>query len=208
MEADEFLTIGTAGESQTRVMASRFIGSAFPCSSIEIFEQRLEEERKRLYDATHWCYAYRFGRDSGLQEKSSDAGEPHGTAGLPMLREIQSRELTDCGVIVTRYFGGTKLGTGNLGRAYGECAALALDNSKWITRIIYDVLHVDSSYDDQGLVYHWSSQHQAMIEPREITDHAAFVIKIRTCEVAEFSRHVIDSSSGRIQIAEAGQWVS
>lgn len=208
MEEDEFLTVKSVGESQTRIMASRFLGVAFPCASAEDFGQRLDAERKRYYDATHWCYACRVGYGADLQEKSSDAGEPHGTAGLPILREIQSRQLTDCGVIVIRYYGGTKLGTGNLGRAYGECAALALDNCKFVTRTILDILHVDASYDDQGLVYHWSSQHSAIVEPRDSIEHAAFTVKIRGREVPHFIQHLTDASSGRIKIAEAGQWIS
>ena len=208
MDADEFLTIHTPGESQTRIMASRFLGVAFPCSSMGEFEERLEAERKLYYDATHWCFACRIGHASELQEKSSDAGEPHGTAGLPILREIQSRELTDCGVIVTRYYGGTKLGTGNLGRAYGECAGLALDNCRTVKRTILEVLLVDSSFDDQGLVYHWSSQHSAIVEPRESVDHAAFAVKLRSCELSGFRQKLTDASSGRIKIEKAGQWIS
>lgn len=208
MEEDEFLTIRTAGESQTRVMASRFLGVAFPCSSLDDFGQNLEAERKRYYDATHWCFAYRLGHGADLREKSSDAGEPHGTAGLPILREIQSHQLTNCGVIVTRYYGGTKLGTGNLGRAYGECAALALDASERITRTVLAVLNVVASFEDQGLVYHWSAQHSALVEPCESIDNVVFTIKIRRHEIAKFKQRLIDGSSGRIQIVEAGQWIS
>jgi uncharacterized YigZ family protein len=208
MEDDEFLTIKLPGQAQTRVMASRFLGVAVPCCSADDFEQKLETERKHYFDATHWCWAHRLGIGSSLIEKSSDAGEPHGTAGLPILRELQSHQLTDCGVIVTRYYGGTKLGTGNLGRAYGECAALALDNSEFVTRTILVVLYIDCPFDDQGTVYHWSAQHQAIVEQREVLDHAAFTVKIHRREIQKFTQRLVDSSSGRISFREAGQWIS
>ncbi len=109
MNADSYLVIAGPGHAQTRVLGSRFFGSALPVSGLEEVNAFLEAEKKRYHDATHWCWAARWGVGKTLVEKSTDAGEPHGTAGIPIMREIQKRELHDALVIVTRWFGGTKL---------------------------------------------------------------------------------------------------
>jgi len=205
---DTFLTLRSEGCAQTRVMGSRFLGRAVPLEEIEDLESVLEHERKRYYDASHWCFAARVGHGESFREKSSDAGEPRGTAGQPMLREIQRRQLTDCAVIVTRYFGGAKLGTGNLGRAYAECAGQALDSAGSLSREILDVVHVDCSYDDQGIVYHLARQLGATIEPRDDGDQAAFALRVPRRQTASLMQRLIDDSSGRIRAGRAGQWIS
>jgi uncharacterized YigZ family protein len=208
MDADEFLTIAQPAQAQTRVMASKFLGSVLHIESPEEFERQLSAVQKQHYDATHWCWAWRSGRGSELLEKSSDAGEPRGTAGPPILRELQSRELTDCAIIVTRWFGGTKLGTGNLARAYGDCAAVALDKAKIVKRRILVVLAVESAFDDQGIVYHLAGKHNAQVEPAVKSDRAAFTLKLRRREVAALTKQLTDDSAGRIQIKETGTWIS
>jgi uncharacterized YigZ family protein len=189
-------------------MASRFLGNAFPIKSPEDFELHREAEQKRYYDATHWCWAMRLGRGNELLERSSDAGEPRGTAGLPILRELQSRQVTDCAIIVTRYFGGTKLGTGNLGRAYGECAAAALRKCKVTRRVVYESLRVSCDYDDQGSIYHWSGQHAAVVEPLEAVGHSEFLIKVRCRNLDALTQKFVDETAGRVKIERAGQWIS
>jgi uncharacterized YigZ family protein len=208
MDDDEFLTIETPGAAQIRVMASRFLGSAFSIGSLDDFERAREETQKKCFDATHWCWALRLGNGTALVERSSDAGEPHGTAGTPILREIQSRDLTDCAVIVTRYFGGTKLGTGNLARAYAECAAAALAAAAQIRRTIYDVLRVDGPFGDQGVVYHVAERFAAIVEPLDAPDQASFIVKVRHRSLEVLRQRLIDESAGRISAREAGQWTA
>lgn len=107
---------------------SRFIGQLFPIHSIEEAEERLSEVRKSHYDARHHCYAYVLGENNET-EKQSDDGEPSQTAGMPILNVLKGEELRDCLLVVTRYFGGTLLGTGGLVRSYTAAAKAAVKNA-------------------------------------------------------------------------------
>jgi uncharacterized YigZ family protein len=176
MSVDDYKILAEPGIAQTRVLGSRFLGSALPAASADQALTFLEDERKRRHDATHWCWAYRLGVGEDRTERSADAGEPHGTAGLPILREIQKRELTNCLVIVTRYFGGTKLGTGGLVRAYGDCAGLALDAAPVRVCTVRAELWVECPFDDQGTVYALTHRFQATVEP--IPDPARAVMRL------------------------------
>src|SRR5689334_10565916 len=99
-----------------------------PVESKEHATAEIERVRKEHWDATHNCYAWRLAPD-GLQYRFADDGEPSGTAGKPILHSLQQRDLVNTLVVVTRYFGGTKLGAGGLARAYGDAANAALDHA-------------------------------------------------------------------------------
>lgn len=121
-----YRTVEMSSERELVVKRSRFIGRAFPVSGEEQALFLLEKIRKQHWDATHNCFAYSIG-EKGTCARYSDDGEPSGTAGQPILEAIRSRGLTDVLVVVTRYFGGTLLGTGGLVRAYGASASEALE---------------------------------------------------------------------------------
>lgn len=108
---------------ETVIKKSRFICDLIPVNDAEEAKDALATIRKRYYDATHHCSALRLGTTGTLQEQSNDDGEPAGTAGRPMLHVLQQRDLTNLLAVVTRYFGGIKLGTGGLTRAYGGTLA-------------------------------------------------------------------------------------
>ena len=130
---------------------SRFIANAFYVENVEMAEQKLIEIRKKYYDAKHNCFAYVIGAN-GEQVKSSDDGEPQGTAGHPMLDILKGNELINCIAIVTRYFGGTLLGTGGLVRAYSDSLKAAITNAKLsVIKGAYEVAF-DVSYDDYGKI--------------------------------------------------------
>ncbi len=123
-----------------KVKGSRFIATAAPVGSPENALAFVESIRRKFHDATHNCFAWRIAPGKDLFRYSDD-GEPSGTAGRPILQEIDGRGLENVTVVVTRYYGGTKLGTGGLLRAYGGAAAEALDLAKIIeTRIVHPVL--------------------------------------------------------------------
>ena len=198
MSTDEYWTLAGPGNAQTRVLGSRFLGRALPVSDFDQVAARLEEERKLYHDATHLCWAARVGAE--MTEKSSDAGEPRGTAGAPILREIQKRNLGDCLVIVTRYFGGTKLGRGNLARAYGECASLSLDAAPQVLRRILAACRVTCSFDDQSLVYHVAQRFQATVEPQSAPDHAEFILHAAPAAMPMLRASLSEESRGRIVV--------
>lgn len=111
---DNFFTLPGVVSGETKVKRSRFIGHASPIQGIDQIESFLSRIRTAYYDATHCCFAYRLGSGDQTTFRTSDGGEPSGTAGRPILEAIENHGLTDVICTVTRYFGGTKLGTGGL----------------------------------------------------------------------------------------------
>lgn len=125
---DIYYTIKGAGESQYREKMSRFLSFALPVCSADEVRQLIKDFQNRYHDARHVCWAYMLGPERA-EWQVNDNGEPSGTAGRPILGQINSRGLTDVMVVVVRYFGGIKLGTSGLIAAYREAASLALDEA-------------------------------------------------------------------------------
>ncbi len=125
MTAEGYLTPAGTGRGEYEEKRSRFLGEVHPVHSEEEIEQILRGIRKEHYDARHHCYAWILGPDR-LRRRSSDDGEPSGTAGAPILKVLDTAQVTDALLVVTRYFGGTLLGTGGLVRSYTQAAAAAL----------------------------------------------------------------------------------
>ena len=123
---DERIVPARAGTGELKEKASRFLAFAFPASSEEEGMRAVERVKRDYHDATHVAFAWKLGPGETASKRSSDAGEPSGTAGKPIAAAIESAGVTDVAVVVARYFGGTKLGTGGLSRAYREAAARAL----------------------------------------------------------------------------------
>ena len=132
-----------------KIKGSRFITTVRPVSSRAEVDAFLEAMREEFRDATHNCYAFRLG-DDPQNMRYSDDGEPSGTAGRPILAEIDGRGLTDVAAVVTRYYGGTKLGTGGLMRAYGGAAAETLDLAEIVERLVVDSLVLRFDYGLTG----------------------------------------------------------
>jgi uncharacterized YigZ family protein len=121
-------TISREAESAIEIKRSRFIGRSFRCSTPAEALAIVKRVREAHRDATHHCWAYRIGASAG-QARYDNSGEPQGTAGPPILDMLKHSHLTNTLVVVTRYFGGTKLGAGGLVRAYGEAAKRAIEAS-------------------------------------------------------------------------------
>ncbi len=111
---------------------SKFICDLIYVSSEKEVEESLQKIRKKYYDAKHHCFAYRLQNKNGILEKSSDDGEPSGTAGAPMLNLLAKNNLTNCLAVVTRYFGGILLGTGGLVRAYSEVTKKSIQSANFV----------------------------------------------------------------------------
>ncbi len=124
-----YLTLLRAAQEEYVVQKSRFLCAAAPCAAEEDALRFLQAQRARYRDATHHCYAYIIGRNAGIM-RFSDDGEPSGTAGMPMMEVLRKRQVVDCCVVVTRYFGGILLGAGGLVRAYSHSCAVALNASR------------------------------------------------------------------------------
>ena len=145
MEEDIYKTIEIAGEGIYSEKRSKFLAFAIPVQSLDDVKREVEAYQKKYYDARHVCYAYRLGERRELF-RANDNGEPSGTAGKPILGQIDSRELTNVLVIVVRYFGGIKLGPSGLIVAYKAAAAEALDATEHIEKTINEEITLKFSY--------------------------------------------------------------
>ena len=130
---DTFLTIKAPSQATYTEKRSKFLAFAFPVSTIGEIKDKVAEFQKKYYDARHVCYAYMIGPERTVF-RANDNGEPSGTAGKPILGQINSNNLTDILIIVVRYFGGVKLGTGGLIVAYRAAAAEAIANAEIIEK--------------------------------------------------------------------------
>ena len=132
---DSYKTISTLAEGQYSEKRSKFLAFAIPVTNVEEVKQHVAEYQKKYYDARHVCYAYMLGAER-LDFRANDNGEPSGTAGKPILGQINSNELTNILIIVVRYFGGVKLGTSGLIVAYRLAAAEAIANAEIIEKTV------------------------------------------------------------------------
>ena len=144
-EDDLYRTVAAPAEAACRERSSKFLAWIYPVRTEEEIREHLEALRKRFFDATHHCYAWRLG-PRGEAFRANDDGEPSGTAGKPILGQLLSNELTDCLVVVVRYFGGTKLGVPGLIAAYRESAAAAIEAPQIGARTGDRIVTVDFPY--------------------------------------------------------------
>ena len=150
---EPYRTVDDRGRAAFEVRGSEFVGHAAPVHTVEAAEAFVAEVREAHADATHNVPAYRVRTSEGLlREYASDQDEPSGSAGKPALNVLQRRDVEDVAVVVTRYYGGTKLGVGGLARAYGEATKRAVDAADVVERVPHRRLAVEAAYDDSGTV--------------------------------------------------------
>ncbi|HKB85808.1 MAG TPA: YigZ family protein [Ignavibacteriaceae bacterium] len=190
-------TINRFFESTYKEKGSEFIAWAFHVETETEVQNYLDETRKKHYDASHHCYAFRF-KDNSF--RYSDAGEPNGTAGIRILNAIDHFGLKDILVIVTRYFGGTKLGIGPLGKAYYTSAEILLQECSCVEEKAYNRVKIICDFSFISLVYRLLSSFSGIIENVEYGQSAAFKSLIPLENTAEFAREMNDSSNGNILI--------
>jgi uncharacterized YigZ family protein len=200
---DEFVTVARSGHAEMRVLASRFLADAIRADTRQEVDAFLQAVRKRLHDATHHCFAYRLGPD-GQESRASDGGEPGGTAGKPILSAIDREGLTNVLVVVTRYFGGTKLGTGGLVRAYGEGAILALREAGRKTQQITALLSISVEHPRVSQVMHTVSRCGAMVRATRYDDVVHFQLEIRRSRVESLREQLIQATSGGVRFEDQG----
>lgn len=142
---DTYKMLDAPGEGLYKEKGSKFIASAFTVTSEDEVKKALAEVKKKYYDARHHCYAYMIGPEKDCF-RSSDDGEPSGTAGKPILNQILSKDVTNVCVIVVRYFGGIKLGVSGLINAYKTAAREALDNAVIVEKTVNEVYSLEFPY--------------------------------------------------------------
>lgn len=197
IDTDYYYTAKKYAESEIKIKGSKFLAYLFKVRSVEEALQKLEETRKINYDANHNCFAYIIG-ESGDDFRYSDDGEPSGSAGKPIYMAIQKYELSDILVVVTRYFGGIKLGVGGLVRAYGDSAESALKIVQKQKVHITRKISVNCNYEDVSLLKRLIDEF-AVSFTEEYTDSVRFEINLYRSQSEEFSRKLFDSSHGRLE---------
>lgn len=200
-----YRTITEAGTSEVTDRKSRFLGVAVHVDSEEEAMRLLEQTRKKHYDARHNCWAYVLG-DDGKNERASDDGEPSGTAGRPILETIRHAGLTYAFVVVTRYFGGTLLGTGGLVRAYTQAAAEALEAAEKAERTLADYIRVSSDYSDSGKLQVLFSRDDLRITDTDYGEKVTFTLIADSSRTQEIIKQITELTAARAQIhtEEAG----
>ena len=185
----------TGGEAEVVIKKSRFIGHSYPVKTAEEAQAIIDANRKKYWDATHNCYAYRIG-DRIL--KCSDDGEPSRTAGMPILDVITGRDIHNCLIIVTRYFGGTLLGTGGLVSAYGQGANIALDASEILD--FHDGFYVElpCTYEQYGKINYILQQQEVFILNTDFTDIVRLQIYCTEPQFHAVTKAVTEASSGTV----------
>ena len=160
---EQFKTIMQNVQVEIEEKKSRFIANAYYIENAEEAEEHLKQIRKKYFDARHNCFAYRIFDENGVKEKQSDDGEPSGTAGAPMLNILQKNNLYNVLIVVTRYFGGTLLGTGGLVRAYSDATINALENAKVITQTKGYLIDVIIEYKELDKFKYYCRMHGIVI---------------------------------------------
>lgn len=203
----EYRTIGAEGTGEYTEKKSRFLARALHVSCEEEAAAALAEERKRHYDAKHHCSAWILGTGGApCIERASDDGEPSGTAGRPMLELLRGNGLTDCMVIVTRYFGGTLLGTGGLVRAYTAAAKAALEQAQIIRMCACDVLGVWIGYRQLDRVLFWLSKEGLSFAEPEYAEQIFLRLTVPCSETEKRRRELEELTAGQaeIEVEESG----
>ena len=186
-----YFTIQAVEEILYKDKASKFIGFAYPVQDEHEIKLKLEDLRKRHPKATHHCYAYRLGIDKN-NFRCNDDGEPNGTAGKPILGQLDSFAITNCLLIVVRYFGGTKLGVSGLIDAYKACAKATLEATTITEQRILAYYKLKCSYENINKIYQIANNSKAIITEQVLDNLSVFVVAIEQAAAASFEKKLLD----------------
>lgn len=194
-----YVTVRNFGEDSFEEKKSEFIGYAKRVESDEEAREFINEIKSKHKQARHNCFAYVIGENMGIQRYSDD-GEPQGTAGLPILDVMKKSNITDCVIVVTRYFGGILLGTGGLTRAYTKGASIALKAAGIVEKVEGRKLTLTFDYDMLGKVQYLCAQKLWHIEDTVYEDKVKIYILADSKDVETIEKEMIETSNGKIDI--------
>ncbi len=196
----EYFTIAAACEAETRVKDSRFIAWLVPAQSREQAEARIAARAKQFADATHNCCAFRVGMEARLVAYANDAHEPAGTAGRPMLQVLEARKLTNLAAVVTRYFGGTKLGIGGLIRAYSGAVQAAVEAAALLPLIPMQTFQLSYQYAESANVERALRKYGAHALHGEFGGEVSRLVEVKAENAEAFRLYLGETSAGRVLI--------
>jgi uncharacterized YigZ family protein len=202
--ADTYRTLERPARVELRVRNSRFIAEAMPATSPSAAAAHIERIREQKYRADHHCMAYRVG-PAGQTFRYDDDGEPSGTAGPPILRQIDAHDLTNTLVVVTRYFGGTKLGTGGLVRAYGDAAAAVLGAARIVEHVERESIRLQFAYDDTNPAQHVLRQFDTEVLDETYSDVTELRVGVRRSVADQFVEAFTNALGGRGEVVRENE---
>ena len=198
---EEYKTVYEGGQGEIVEKKSRFIATVRPVQTEEEALIFIEEMRKKYWDATHNCFAYVIGERREIM-RCSDDGEPGGTAGKPMLDVLLGEELYNTAVVVTRYFGGTLLGTGGLVRAYSKAAQEGISASRGIEKNHGVLIEIGTDYNGVGKLQYLFAQREIPILDSQYTETVKLQILVPAKDREQIKKAVTETTSGRASITE------
>ena len=201
---EAFYTIFEGGTAEIVMKKSRFIATVCPVSSEEEAIDFIEGLKKKYWDASHNCSAYIIGTENPIM-RCSDDGEPSKTAGRPMLDVLLARELTNLVVVVTRYFGGTLLGTGGLVKAYQSATLEGLSRSIVITKQLGINLQITTDYNTLGKLQYLAAQEQITILSSDYSDLVVLELLVPPSKLEYLSKKIAELSNGSAILDTLGQ---
>ena len=196
-----YRTVEQLGQDEVVIEKSTFIGYAKPVENEEAALAFIQEIKKKHRDATHNVPAYVLGEHNEVQ-RCNDDGEPSGTAGVPVLEVLKKENVRNVAIVVTRYFGGIKLGTGGLVRAYTKGAKIALESAKIITRVLYQTVIISVDYTLLGSLQNQLKLKQYGIRDDVYEDVVHLHVWVEEEDVPNFKAQVIEWTNGRAAIAD------
>jgi len=196
---DLFLQIKSGVRTEFKAKGSRFIATVRKVNSEEEMQAALDEIKKEYHDATHNCFAWKIGHGRAMKYRYNDNGEPSNTAGLPILKAIDARKLSNVLVVVTRYFGGVKLGTGGLIRAYGKAAMDALKACEIEKNYLADTITFKTSFEFVNLVHNIIANQKATLKDSAYGEQAIFTVEVRSSKFKEFKTKLKDGTNGQVE---------
>lgn len=192
---DTYLTIKEDGQAELEIKKSRFICSLKRIESEEEAKEFIQKIKKEHWKANHNCSAFVLGEQNEIQ-RSSDDGEPSGTAGVPMLEVLKKNELMNVAAVVTRYFGGTKLGAGGLIRAYSGAVANALHEIGIVQGILQQEVFTTIDYSLLGKLQHYLEQKNLQVKDTQFLENVTLCVMVE--EVHVFQDEVTDLLNGQV----------
>lgn len=207
MDVTRYLTVARAGHAEVEVKRSRFLGTLERVEDEAAARAVVERLRRAHWDARHHCSAFVLG-PGGVVERSSDDGEPAGTAGAPMLEVLRGHGLSDVVAVVTRWFGGTLLGAGGLVRAYGDAVRLAVADAGTLTRELVRELTLEVDHADAGRVESELRSRGVAVLDTAYADRVTLRVGVVPGDVARLHALVAELTSGATEVVAAGErWV-
>ncbi len=204
--SDSYKTLACENQDEYIVKHSRFIGYAAPVKTEQEALDFISRISKKHWDAKHNVYAYII-KDSGVKRYSDD-GEPQGTAGMPVLNVLEQQGLTDCVIVVTRYFGGILLGGGGLVRAYSHTAKIGIDAAGVITLSKWLVLNIECDYSFYGKIETFVRDFGGVIEESNFGENVSLNFRIEKGNEADFDKKLQDLTNGKIGFRVVGEVIA